>query len=123
MARKYLMAGNWKMNKTIGEAVVLDDDLRNLGGSRSRTADVERTHRELGAGFADGLRCDDSDSRSDLDLTAGGKVAAIALGAHAVFGVAGETGAEYFGLQLLAGAAIIGVLALNGAIRRPYVRV
>ena len=29
MARKYLMAGNWKMNKTIGEAVVLAQDISN----------------------------------------------------------------------------------------------
>ena len=29
MARKPLMAGNWKMNNTIGEAVVLAQDISN----------------------------------------------------------------------------------------------
>ena len=34
MARKPLMAGNWKMNKTIGEAVVLAQDISNNYGDR-----------------------------------------------------------------------------------------
>ena len=29
MTRKKLMAGNWKMNKTIGEAVVLAQEISN----------------------------------------------------------------------------------------------
>ena len=29
MARKPMMAGNWKMNNTIGEAVVLAQDISN----------------------------------------------------------------------------------------------
>ena len=55
---------------------------------------MERTHRELGAGLADRLRGDDADGGADLDLLAGGEVAAVALGAHAVLGVAGEAGAD-----------------------------
>ena len=45
----------------------------------------------------------------------------VLVPAIAIF--AGEVGVKYFGLQLLAGAAIIAVLAWNGAIRRPYERV
>ena len=40
MARKPMMAGNWKMNNTIGEAVVLTQEISNncvegLAGARS----------------------------------------------------------------------------------------
>ena len=51
------------------------------------------------------------------------KIVSVLVLVPAVMIFAGEAGAEYFGLQLLAGAAIIGVLALNGAIRRSCVRV
>jgi hypothetical protein len=51
------------------------------------------------------------------------KIVSVLVLVPAIMIFAGETGAEYFGLQLLAGAAIIAVLALNGAIRRPYERV
>ena len=42
-------------------------------------ADVERTHGELRAGFADGLRGDDADRFAELDDLAGREVAAVAL--------------------------------------------
>ena len=41
-------------------------------------ADVERTHRELGARFADGLRGDDADSFADVDAGAACEVATVA---------------------------------------------
>ncbi len=37
------------------------------------TARVERTHRKLGAGLADGLRGDDANSGADVNRTAGGQ--------------------------------------------------
>ncbi len=40
MARKPLMAGNWKMNKTIGEAVVLAQDISNQFEDRWEACDV-----------------------------------------------------------------------------------
>lgn len=40
MTRKPLMAGNWKMNKTIGEAVVLAQDISNQFEDRWETCDV-----------------------------------------------------------------------------------
>jgi hypothetical protein len=51
------------------------------------------------------------------------KVVSVLVLVPAIMIFAGEAGAEYFGLQLLAGAAIVGVLAWNGAIRRSYDRV
>ena len=76
------------------ETVVLEDDLRNLRRRGRGTADVERPHRQLRARFADGLRGDDADRSTDLDLLAGREVASVALRAHAVLGVAGEAGAN-----------------------------
>src|SRR6202007_2096094 len=67
---------------------------RLLGDSRCRTADVEGTHRELRAGFADGLRCDDARRLAQLDQTAGGQVAAIAHHADAALRFAGQHGAD-----------------------------
>lgn len=40
MARKPLMAGNWKMNKTIGEAVVLAQDISNQYDAKWEACDV-----------------------------------------------------------------------------------
>ena len=51
---------------------------------------MEGPHRQLRARFADGLGGDDAHRRADLHLAARRKVAAVALRAHAVFGVAGE---------------------------------
>jgi hypothetical protein len=56
-------------------AVVLGLDLRHLELRRARAADVERAHRELRAGFADGLRGDDADRFAQLDRKSGGEVA------------------------------------------------
>ena len=51
------------------------------------------------------------------------KIMSVLVLVPAVMIFAGETGVEYFGLQMLAGAAIVAVLAWNGAIRRSYGRV
>ena len=40
MTRKPLMAGNWKMNKTIGEAVVLAQDISNQYDGKWDACDV-----------------------------------------------------------------------------------
>ncbi len=57
-------------------------------------ADVERAHRELRAGFADGLGGDDADGFAQLDARAGGQVAAVAVHADAVLAFAGEHRAD-----------------------------
>src|SRR5690606_32551576 len=46
-------------------AAVLGRALLDLA-ARGRTTDVERTHRELRAGLADGLRRDDADGLADV---------------------------------------------------------
>ena len=46
-----------------------------------RTADVERTHRQLRSRFADRLCGDNADSLADLDRVAGREVAAVAFDA------------------------------------------
>jgi hypothetical protein len=56
---------------------------RLLGHARRGAADMERPHRQLRARLADGLRGDDADRLAELDHLAGGKVAAVALGADA----------------------------------------
>lgn len=50
------------------------------------------------------------------------KIVSVAVIIPAIMIFAGECKVEYFGLQLLAGVAIIGVLAWNGVVRRPYER-
>ena len=38
--RKYLMAGNWKMNKTMSEAIVLTQQLCNQYNRKWDTVDI-----------------------------------------------------------------------------------
>ena len=64
---------------------------RDLG---RRAADMEGTHRQLGTRLADGLGGDDADRLADLDGAVRGQVAAVALAADAVLGLAGEDGAD-----------------------------
>ena len=61
---------------------------------RRSATDVERTHRELRAGFADGLRGDDADGFAELDQRAGREIAAVAMHADAVLAFAGEHRAD-----------------------------
>lgn len=50
------------------------------------------------------------------------KIVSVAIGIPAFMIFVGEAGPELFAWQLLAGAAIVGLLAWNGIIRRPYGR-
>ena len=61
----------------------------------SNTTDVEGTEGKLGTRFTDGLCSNDTDGFALLNHLAGGKVTAITLGADAVFGLAGEHGADF----------------------------
>ena len=63
-------------------------------------ADVERAHGELGARLADRLRGDDADRLADVDRRAARQIAAVALGAHAVGGLAGQHRADAHLLDL-----------------------
>ena len=58
------------------------------------TTGVEGTHRQLRAGLTDRLGGDDADRLADVDELAGGQRAAVALGAGAGLGVAGQHGAD-----------------------------
>lgn len=51
------------------------------------------------------------------------KIVSVAVVIPAVMVFAGETGVENFGWQLLAGAALLAVLAWNGVTRRSFERV
>ena len=55
---------------------------------------MEGSHGELRAGFADGLGGDDADRLAEIHQTARAEVQAIALGADATTGFAGEGGAD-----------------------------
>ena len=63
---------------------------------------MEGTQCKLCTRLADGLCCDDADGLALLDHLARGKVAAVALGADAVFGLAGEhrTDFDFFDVGL-----------------------
>src|SRR5665647_1122212 len=54
------------------------------------TNGVEGAHRQLGAGLANGLGGDDADRLADVDHLAGGQGSAVAGGAGADLGVAGQ---------------------------------
>ena len=75
-----------ELHEAVGLGILLGL-LRRSGG---RATDVERTHGELRAGFADGLRGDDTDRFAALDQSAGGQVAAVAELADAALGFAGQ---------------------------------
>ena len=55
---------------------------------------MEGTHRELGAGLADGLSRDDADGFARVDRLADGQVDAVAPGADAALGLAGQDAAD-----------------------------
>jgi|SRR5438045_8051772 hypothetical protein len=60
-------------------AVVLSFDDRLLEGLRSRSTDVEGTHRQLRAGFTDGLRGDNADSFTELHELTRRQVTSVAM--------------------------------------------
>ena len=72
-------------------------DLDAVGRRRSRggTADVEGTHGELSSRLADRLRRDDAHGLADVDAMATAQVAAVALRADAVAGLARDRRAHH----------------------------
>src|SRR5260370_7983203 len=76
----------------LDDAVVARFERGALGNAGGGSADVEGTHGQLRAGFADGLGGNDADSFAQFDHAARGEVAAIAKGANAAAGFAGEHG-------------------------------
>src|ERR1035441_8764636 len=70
--------------------IVLGLDLRHLEHRGGGAADVERTHGELRARLADGLRGDDAGGFAQFHPGARGQVAAIAIDAHAALAFAGQ---------------------------------
>src|SRR5579872_1606490 len=72
------------------DAVVASFERGTLGNAGGGSADVERTHRELRAGFADGLRGDDADRFAELNHAARSEVAAVAQSANNAAGFAVE---------------------------------
>src|SRR5208282_37219 len=81
------------------EAVVAGLDLRLFGDAGGGTANVERPHRELRAGLANGLRGDDAHCLAHLDEAARGQVAAIAAAADSAAGFASEHRANLHSLD------------------------
>ncbi len=65
-----------------------------LADSGRRSTDVERTHGELRARFADGLRRDHADRFAALHQPSGGQVAAVARDANAALRFAGQHRAD-----------------------------
>src|SRR5712664_620902 len=65
------------------DAVVARFERGTFGDAGGGSADVEGTHGELRAGFADGLRGDDADGFAKLHHSAGGEVASVTKGANA----------------------------------------
>ncbi len=53
---------------------------------------MEGTQRQLGTRLTDGLGGDDTDGLADIDQLVGGQGPAVALGAHAALGLAGQHG-------------------------------
>ena len=76
------------------EAVRLRVLLGLFRRSGRRATDVERTHGELRARLADGLRGDDAHRFAALDHSAGGQVAAVAELADAALRFAGQHRAD-----------------------------
>src|ERR1700761_3599344 len=78
----------------LDDAVVARFERGTLGNAGGGSADVERTHRELRAGFADGLRGDDADRFAEFDHAARSEVAAVAQRANTAAGFTGKHGAN-----------------------------
>src|SRR5262249_49182605 len=83
----------------LDDAVVARFECGTLGNAGGGSADVEGTHRELRAGFADGLCGDDADRFAELDHAARREVAAVAQRANSATRFAGEHGANAHALD------------------------
>ena len=64
-----------------------------------RSTDVERAHRQLRAGLADGLRGDDADRFAELHELPGRQIAAVAMRANAALAFAGQHRANLHALD------------------------
>src|SRR5258708_17232035 len=71
-------------------ASVADFEGGLVGGPAGSTADMEGTHRELGARFADRLGRDYSDRLAEIDQMPTAEIASVALDAYALARLAGE---------------------------------
>src|SRR5580704_2650511 len=78
----------------LDDTVVARFERRALGNAGGGSADVERTHRQLCAGFADGLRGDDADRFAEFNHAPGGEVAAVAESTNSATRFASEHGAD-----------------------------
>ena len=76
----------------------LDGALLDLA-ARSRTTDMERTHRELRARLTNRLGTDDADRLADVHLVATTEISAVTHGAHAATLLAGQHGANQYPLD------------------------
>ena len=81
------------------DTVVLGLDLGLLEHLRRRTTDVERTHGQLRAGFADRLRGDDADRLAELGQHIRRERNAVALRADAATRFAGQHRADLHPLR------------------------
>lgn len=73
---------------------IFKGDMILFGRAACRTSDVEGTHRQLSTRLTDRLCRNNTDRFADFDNLIAGKVAAVALHADAVFGLAGQYRAE-----------------------------
>jgi hypothetical protein len=71
------------------------DSYQRHACTRCRTTDVEGTHGQLGTRLTDRLRCHHTDCFAGVDQQAAAQVAAVALGAQAVAGVASQRGTDF----------------------------
>ena len=79
-------------------------------------AGVEGTHGQLGARLADGLGGDDAHRLTGAHGLADGQVDAVALGAHAAAGPAGEHGADLHRVDAVLLQGLRVVLAEHGVL-------
>ena len=92
-------------------------------------ARVEGTHGKLRARFADGLRRDDADGFAQFNRIAAGHVFAVALGADAVTGFAGQNASDvnlfdacrFDGVRLIGGDHLVGFGDNFAGLRIDYV--
>ncbi len=80
-------------------AVVAGFKSGTLGYASSGSADVESTHGELRAGFADGLRGDNADSFAEFHHATGGQVTPVAECANAATRFASQHGTDMHSLD------------------------
>ena len=83
----------------LDRTIVTGGDDRLFVGAGCSTADVEGTHCQLSTGFTDGLCGDDTEGITGHGLTVAGKVAAVALDADAMSGIAGQSGTDQHALD------------------------